>query len=330
MADRRESRRDPRHGAVGRGLSPARVLERERVAAIQRERMLSAMVALARESGPERVTVAHVVSSAGVSRRTFYELFEDRETCFLAALDQAIERMAARVVPAYRGERGWCEQIRAGLAALLECLEEDPNRGALCVIDALAAGPRALERRARVVEKLVGAVDRGRRELPGEMALTRFTAEGVVGAVLSVLHTRLHERSSKSLLSLQGQIMGIIVLPYLGPRAAVAELARRAPRARRSVRNREDPLRGLQMRLTYRTVRVLAAVAAHPGLSNRDVARAAEVVDQGQISKLLQRLEGLGLICNGGRGAARGEANSWTLTPRGRELERAVRARRGE
>jgi DNA-binding MarR family transcriptional regulator len=84
------------------------------------------------------------------------------------------------------------------------------------------------------------------------------------------------------------------------------------------------------MRLTYRTVRVLAAIAAHANASNRQVADASGVQDQGQISKLLARLEHLGLIENAGAGGpTRGEPNAWRLTPRGREVEHAIREQAG-
>jgi len=304
-------------------------VERERVAEVQRARMLGAMVDLTRERGAERVTVAHVVGRAGVSRRTFYELFEDREACLLAALDEALHRVEEAVLPAYRRERGWSARIGAGLTAMLECFDADPATAALCVVDSLAAGPEALERRARMVDALVGAVDRGRREPNAPAGLNRVTAEGVVGAVLGVLYTRLRESHPKPLMSLRGQLMSMIVLPYLGPDAAAAELARRVPRTRRQARSREDPLKRLDMRLTYRTMRVLSAIAAKPGLNNRQIARDAEVADQGQISKLLARLEGLGLIANGGESQVRGEPNIWRLTERGEELEQAIRAREG-
>jgi AcrR family transcriptional regulator len=319
-ADRRELR--------AHGSTHARTdLERERVAEIQRARMLSAMVDLTHEQGAERVTVAHVVARAGVSRRTFYELFDDREACLLAALDEAFERVSDTVLPAYRRERGWSERIGAGLTAMLELFDSEPGMAALCVVDALAAGPEALERRARVVDVLVSAVDRGRREATAPGTLNRVTAEGVVGAVLGVLYTRLREPDPKPLMSLRGRLMSMIVLPYLGPEAAAVELARRPPRAHRVVRSPEDPLKRLDMRLTYRTMRVLSAVAAHPGLNNRQVAREAGVADQGQMSKLLARLESLGLIANSGESQTRGEPNVWRLTPRGRELERTLSAR---
>jgi hypothetical protein len=81
------------------------------------------------------------------------------------------------------------------------------------------------------------------------------------------------------------------------------------------------------MRLTYRTVRVLRAIAAQPSASNREVSLAAGISDQGQISKLLARLQKRGLIANAGRagnGFTRGEANAWTLTDTGQWLADSV------
>jgi AcrR family transcriptional regulator/DNA-binding MarR family transcriptional regulator len=318
-------------GRVGRGVTVVQrphereALERERVAEIQRARMLSAMVDLTREQGAERVTVAHVVARAGVSRRTFYEIFSDREACLLAALEDAIERIAGVVVPAYRAERAWGDRIRAGLTAMLEMFDAEPGAAALCVVDALGAGPSALERRAEVTDVLVGVIDRGRRDAQAASPPNRVSAEGVVGAVLGVLYTRLREPDPKPLLALRGQLMSMIVLPYLGPEAAAAELVRRPPRPRR-VPRAADPLKGLDMRLTYRTMRVLTAVAENPSLNNRRVAYEAGVADQGQISKLLARLESLGLLVNLGEQGP-GEANAWRLTERGRELEEAIRMR---
>jgi DNA-binding MarR family transcriptional regulator len=78
------------------------------------------------------------------------------------------------------------------------------------------------------------------------------------------------------------------------------------------------------MRLTYRTIRVLAAIAAQADLSNSEVAERAGITDQGQVSKLLARLSRLGLIENTGAGQARGTANAWRLTREGRKLQRKI------
>lgn len=125
-------------------------------------------------------------------------------------------------------------------------------------------------------------------------------------------------------------MMAIVVLPYLGQAAAAKELKRAIPKARPvSIRPVDDPLDGLNMRITYRTLRVLAAVAAVPGRSNREVADHAGISDAGQISKLLTRLERIGLMHNSGRGQARGERNAWGLTAKGAEVEEATRVQAG-
>lgn len=84
----------------------------------------------------------------------------------------------------------------------------------------------------------------------------------------------------------------------------------------------------VEIQLTYRTLRVLAAVAAEPGLSNNEVSERAGITDQGQISKLLARLVGRDLIKNTGEGQAKGGANAWLLTRKGKELLRTAESLR--
>jgi AcrR family transcriptional regulator len=327
------------------------------VGEIQRARIIAAMGELVRERGPGAVTVAHVVARSGVSRRTFYELFTDREDCFLAAFDIAIARAAESVLPAYGVPGKWREGIRAGLEAALCFLDAEPELGYLCVVGALGGGERALGRRTAVVRRLVDAVHEGRRESRAARRPERLVAEGLVGAVLAVVHARLVEqasrrttgspavagsaagaprrtsdsaRSGRPLLSLLNPLMGMIVLPYQGQAASEREQRRPAPRARRPAAPRVDPLRELDMRLTYRTVRVLLAIDSlggrGPNPSNRQVATAAGISDQGQISKLLARLQTLGLVGNAGGDHAKGEPNAWALTPRGRDVTRTLQA----
>jgi hypothetical protein len=177
---------------------------------------------------------------------------------------------------------------------------------------------------------LVDVVSEGEgagRQGSGQSALS---AEGVVGAVLSVVHARLQRGETDSLVALVNPLMGMIVLPYLGPAAARRESERPMPTLPpRPQPRRGDPLRDLDMRLTYRTVRVLVAIASSPGASNRQVAEAAGIADQGQISKLLLRLQNLGLIRNVGEGAMRGEPNAWRLTPKGQDVESTIREQTG-
>lgn len=333
MPAKRQSRqsRQPRVAAAA-SSAPARdgqvsVGARGHVTEIQRARMISAMIDVVSERTRAESTVAHVVARSGVSRRTFYEVFEDFEDCFIAAFERSIERAREYVLLDYDPKQPWRRRVRTGLVGLLEFLVQEPAMGKLCIVETLGAGSRIHERRMGVVDRLTVLVDEGRSEPKASKALPPLTAEGVIGGVLSVLHARLIGEPSDSLLELTGPLMGMIVLPYLGPGAAQKESARPVPTAReRPPAGRRDPLRDLEMRLTYRTVRVLLAIAASPGSSNRKVGFDAGIEDQGQISKLLSRLERLGLIENGGAGQVRGAPNAWLLTDRGREVERLVAA----
>jgi AcrR family transcriptional regulator len=315
-------------GASPRGLTDGRS-DRQRISEIQRARMLSAMTDVVAERGARNVTVAHVIARSGVSRRTFYEIFRDREDCFLQAFSDGVSRIAREVAPAYEWEQRWRDAVRSALAVVLGLVEDEPAVGRLVIVEVLGAGPEALERRRHVVESLVRIVDRGRRETKTGHEPPALTAEGVVGAVLSVLHARLSAQQSQGLMDLLNPLMSIIVFPYLGRHMADKELNGPAPlREPNGLKGRPDPLRDLEMRLTYRTVRVLMSVAASPGASNRTVANGAGIADQGQISKLLTRLQRLGLIENTGRGSTRGEPNVWTLTAKGWEVQSVIAPRR--
>jgi len=293
--------------------------------------MLAAAVDAVDEVGYAGMTVAQVISRARVSRKTFYDVFSDREDCFLAAFDQAIGQGRDLLREAYAAESSWCDGIRAALARLLMAMDEEPALTRLVVVEALAAGERVLERRAEAFEELAAVIDRGRAE-PDACDPPEVTAEGTVGAVFAVLHARVLESGDQPLIELLGQLMSMVVLPYLGADAAEREIDRPAPdaakqRSRRRRVRRGDPLDGLKMRLTYRTVRVLMVIAEAPGASNREIAERSGIADQGQISKLLGRLARLELVQNTGDGQEKGAANAWHLTARGEAVERATRPR---
>lgn len=321
QVDRVRTRANGAHAADGRA--------RGRVAEIQRVRILEAMTHVAAEQGVGNIAVAPVVARAGVSRRTFYEIFEDCEHCFLTAFDDAAERAGQRILQAANGGP-WRERMRTGVEALLVLFDEEPHTARLLVVEALGAGGRTLEHRQRTLALLIDAVDEVRIDNVKAAEAPALTAEGVVGAVLSVLHARLLAGEMKPMVELLNPLMAMIVLPYLGTSAAERELSRPVLKTRANTPAREageSPLKALEMRVTYRTSRVLAAVASRPGSSNRQIGEAAEMADQGQVSKLLGRLEKLGLVENTGVGAAaRGAPNAWRLTERGWEVHGALDA----
>jgi AcrR family transcriptional regulator len=296
------------------------------IVGFQHSRILAAALEEDAGRGYEQISVTSIVARAGVSRKTFYELYESRDDCFRALFEDAIAQIADVLVPLYReGEGDWSERVRAALGALLAFLEGNRDVG-LFVLEYILEGARRDPRsRAWLLERLRSVLDDGCQQAKADVELSPLAGEVVVGGVLAVLHARLQARSPQ-LMGLLNSLMWMIVLPYRGSAAASAELERIPPKPiGRRVAVSRGPLEGLGMRVTYRTARVLAVIAEQPGRSNVEIASEVEVVDAGQISKLLARLEGFGLIENHGAGRASGAANAWRLTRRGAEVDQAIR-----
>lgn len=315
---------------VGGADGPDARDRRAQIAEIQRARLLAAAARVLDELGYTQATVAHITRRSRVSRRTFYELFGDREECFVAVLEDAAARVQGDLRAANLEGLSWLERIRVGLRTILAFFDREPALARVCVVQSLRGGPTMLARREQLLAELAAAVDGGRAESARAAELPALTAQGLVGAAVGILYSRLLAGGRGSLCALQGELMAMIALPYLGASAARREQAREiavpASRGRRREPAGGDPLEGLAMRVTYRTARVLEGVAELPGASNRQVADFAGIHDPGQVSRLLARLEGLGLVTNGSPSQLKGEPNVWTLTPRGEQVTQSIRA----
>ncbi len=309
---------------------------RVQVDEIQRSRLLVAAAAVIDELGYEQASVARITTRARVSRRTFYDLFGGREACLVALLDEVVGRVERELAAAGLGGLAWRERVRGGLWTILSFFDSEPVLARICVVQALHGGPGVLERREQILTRLAAILDEGRREGARGEECTLVTAEGLVGGALGVVYARLRSGDPRPLTGLLDELMGMIVLQYLGSRAARREQRRPAPAPRPApprsepvtARAERDPLDEVDMRLTYRTARVLECIAELGGRgsapSNRVVAESAGVSDPGQISKLLRRLERLGLAVNTGGGHQSGEPNAWRLTPLGAKVARRL------
>jgi AcrR family transcriptional regulator len=297
---------------------------RRHPADFQRMRILSAMGTAACEYGVQSVTVSHVVAQAGVSRKTFYEFFDNCSACFLALLEHIVALIAQRTRPVYQRERAWIDRIRAALQIILEFLDEDRVRARLCIVESAAAGPTVIARRQELLNQLAQVVDEGRKVTRRKPA--PLVAEGAVGGAFEVIHARLLKSNQTPLVGLLGQLMSCIALPYLGCAAAQRELDRpliASASGDLKLRSERSQVETLPMRLTYRTVTVLGVIASRPGLNNAQISRHADVTDQGQISRLLRRLAGLQLIEDHGAGGS-GSLKAWRLTHRGEAVARTI------
>ncbi|MGC2373637.1 MAG: TetR/AcrR family transcriptional regulator [Solirubrobacteraceae bacterium] len=292
---------------------------------MQRRRLVGAAFEVVFERGAQALTAGLVCQRAGMSRKTFYDLFEDREDCLLAAFEEAVGQATQAVQAAVAGWERWVDMVRAGLVGSLAFLDGEPAMGRLLVVESLASGEQTVDARQRTIAQLIAIVDRGRDRSKNESEPPPLTAEGVVGAVISVIQTRMLKHEQRALVELAGELMAIVVGPYFGPAAARRELDRpNANMTRPTPRLPSDPFKDLPMRLTYRTARALVSIGATPGASSRQVAEDAGIADQGQASKLLHRLERYGLIQDTGVGPTKGMARAWSLTTHGEQILQAV------
>jgi AcrR family transcriptional regulator/DNA-binding MarR family transcriptional regulator len=307
---------------------------RVQVVEVQRSRLLAAAVRAVAEVGYAEATVAQITGRARVSRRTFYELFGNREECLAAALEEIVALGERELSAAGLEGLPWCERVRLGLWRILAFLDREPVLARVCVVQLACGGPGMLRRREAILARLAAVVDEGRQQSARGDELTALTAEGLVGAAFAIMQGRLLKATGNHIVlsDLLGELMGMIVLPYLGPAAARREQQRPTPGPlsdgigqSTAAGHVGDPLDGVAMRLTYRTARVLEGVGEHPGASNREVAECAGIADQGQVSKLLGRLERLGLLANQSQGHLKGEPNAWSLTSRGQRVAQSIR-----
>src|SRR5580704_15512567 len=153
---------------MARGVRDAMARQGRHVVEMQRRRLLLATIELLAEYGLEDVHVGRVCARAGVSRRTFYDLFEDREACVLAAFEMGIEQLTNKLVPAYRHAGQWHERVRRALTVLLEAFDEDPGLARLCLTESLKGAPPMLELRQKVLHAMTGAIEEGRAEARNE------------------------------------------------------------------------------------------------------------------------------------------------------------------
>ena len=347
-------------GARGRSSSARVVMQRRvprglagrdggvQVSEIQRSRLLAAALWAFDELGYDGASVTRITARARVSRRTFYELFENREECLIAVFDNAIERITAEILAADLQGLSWRERVRGGLWAILSFFDREPALARVCVIQVQRAGGVVFERRQEIVDRLCTLVDEGRQENARAATLGALTSQAVVGGVFSILHGHIADRGQSgrqqgSMSGLLGDLMATIVLPYSGAQAATREQERSTPAVvpvpAATAADRTslvattasfDRLAQIPMRLTYRTARVLQDIGEHPGSSNREVAERVEIHDQGQVSKLLARLQRLGLLANAAQDASvKGEANDWRLTSTGQQVASTINAHTG-
>jgi AcrR family transcriptional regulator len=198
-------------------------LSRGYVRSNQRQRILEATIAVTGELGYARMNVEDIIRGAAVSRRTFYEQFRNKHEAFLAAFDDAAGMLLAAVEAAYEGETTFEGRVTAGLGAFLGALAAMPAPARVCIVEALAAGPEAMERRTRAMGAFARMIDdNATRMLDRATPLPALAAETIVGGVYETVFRRIAAGRTAELPGLLPDLVEAMLLPYVGPEAAAA------------------------------------------------------------------------------------------------------------
>jgi AcrR family transcriptional regulator len=193
---------------------------REQVAAHQRERIVAGLAEAVAERGYNAVTISQIAKSARVSKRAFYEHFESKEECFLAAFEIVVAHLRELIEAAIEPVPNWPHRVVAGLRALLGFLAEDPQLARLFLVDSVTAGPAVAERFREKIEVFVPLLQPGRAERDNPRPLPDSTEESLIGALVSMLSRSLAFGDPAILPDLLPDFIEFVLMPYLGPAEA--------------------------------------------------------------------------------------------------------------
>jgi AcrR family transcriptional regulator len=206
-------------------------LPRAFVVSNQRDRILDAVMIVVAERGYAAMRIEDVIAVAGVSRRTFYDHFDNKEDAFLAAYDLVVAQLTAAVSSAFATGDAWSSRVARGLGVFLQLLASEPVLARVCIVEVLAAGPNALARRAASLSRFRVFIAPPEQERPASLAVTPLAAETVIGGVYEVIYSRVVEHRTHELPSLLPELLHAVLLPFVGPDVAAAEYARARARA---------------------------------------------------------------------------------------------------
>jgi AcrR family transcriptional regulator len=195
-------------------------LSREAVERSQRERLLAATVQVTAAHGYEATTVADILGAAGVGRESFYELFEDRRACVLAAHEALLGDLIGNVRDAYAGPGEWVERCRATIAALLGWFAADPAAGRFLLVELAAVGPEFHERFEAGFDEFVAIIDAG---LPADLPAPEFPLPRTslaVGAAIARVYGEVAAERTEELPRLVPALTYEVLVPFLGEAAA--------------------------------------------------------------------------------------------------------------
>lgn len=213
-------------GAKGTGTEEGPVPEAPRLRLVtptKRQEILDGMLAAVGAEGYEATSVRTVLSQTGLYRQAFYDNFADKAECYLEAFDSGVATIEELIAAAAASEESWLGRLRAGLAALLDYLDAEPDVGRALIVEVHAAGAAGLERRADVMRRAVEFVDEARGEAEIESP-PPIAADGIVSGMHALIHSRLASQTGESLSALLPDFMYFAAMPYFGAEVANEEM----------------------------------------------------------------------------------------------------------
>jgi AcrR family transcriptional regulator len=201
-------------------------LDRDVIAASQRARLLEAVGRAVADRGYAAATIDDIVRGAGVSKKTFYEHFADKQGCFLAAYEAAAEELFKRVRDAHGTSDDWLDRTRAGIRAYLHWLAAEPALARVFLIEVAAAGPRAAEARERMRDRYAVLLrelqEEARADIPALPRLPEELFHAAVAAVDELVVRRIREATAQRLPELEPILLYLQVALLAGPDLAAA------------------------------------------------------------------------------------------------------------
>jgi AcrR family transcriptional regulator/predicted transcriptional regulator len=279
----------------------------------QRVRLTEAMVWVSATHGYAAASVERVGQRAGTSRRTFYTHFANREECFIVALEQGFARLHNALAACCADQDTSVARLQAAAWEAICLIEDEPMLTRMCVVEALAAGPAALEARRRALDRLAALI-----QAPSGTARPGI-ARALLGAGLDRLHDELTSPAARiDPRELYREVAYPCLVLFAGPEAAVALALqppppRSAPPPSQEQPSESTPARG---RVTPRLQRTLAFLSAHPGVANTELQHELDIAHPSQMSRYLHNLRNQGLVAVERQGRRR----SWSLTVAGHQL----------
>lgn len=197
-------------------------LPRELVVRSQRERLLAAVVRVAAAKGYEAMSVADILAEAGVGRESFYDLFEDKRDCVLAAHSLLIEHLEVTVLAIYDEPGPWPDRVRRSIAAMLDWFAADPAAARVAIVELAAIGPEARERFQEIFDRFSRILEEGREGYAPDPERPQ-AAKLAIGAGLARVYEEVVRGRVAELPSLLPELTYEILVPFLGEDTARAE-----------------------------------------------------------------------------------------------------------